>query len=156
MVRVLANYGSNVKYVFEYKGLNSRLDEIQAAVLDVKLKYLDEDTALRRKVARYYIDNIKHPEIKLPVVQNWDSHVFHVFAIQTNRRDDLQRYLSEIGVQTLIHYPIPPHKQLCYKELSSLRLPITEKIHNEILSLPISPVMTETEMKTVVNFVNLW
>ena len=132
------------------------MDEIQAAVLNVKLKYLDEDTELRRKVARYYIDNIKHPDIILPVVNDWSAHVFHLFTIRTSRRDELQKYLSEHGVQTLIHYPIPPHKQACYAEWNSLSFPITEKIHAQELSLPISPVMTEEEVKQVVKVINLF
>ena len=156
VIRSLANYGSSKKYVFDYQGLNSRLDEIQAAVLNVKLKYLDEDTELRRKVARYYIDNIKHPDIILPVVKDWDTHVFHLFTIRTSRRDELQKYLSEHGVQTLIHYPIPPHKQACYAEWNSLSFPITEKIHAQELSLPISPVMIEEEVKQVVKVINLF
>lgn len=156
VIRSLANYGSSKKYVFDHQGLNSRLDEIQAAVLNVKLKYLDEDTELRRKVARYYIDNIKHPDIILPVVKDWSAHVFHLFTIRTSRRDELQKYLSEHGVQTLIHYPIPPHKQACYAEWNSLSFPITEKIHAQELSLPISPVMTEEEVKQVVKVINFF
>jgi len=154
MVRTLANYGSSVKYVFEHQGLNSRLDEMQAAVLNVKLKYLDEDTERRKKIAKYYIDNIKHPSFTLPIVKDKDAHVFHIFPIMTERREELQKYLSENGVQTLIHYPIPPHKQKCYADWNDLHLPITEKIHNEELSLPISPVMTKEEIMIVVKIVN--
>ncbi|MHB9141132.1 MAG: DegT/DnrJ/EryC1/StrS family aminotransferase [Paludibacter sp.] len=156
MVRILANYGSNKKYICEQQGLNSRLDEIQAAVLNVKLKYLDEDLEMRKSVARYYIENIKHPDIKLPIVNDWDSHVFHIFTILSPRRDELQKYLLANDVQTLIHYPIPPHKQECYSELNHLSFPITEKIHDEELSLPISHILTNSEMKTVVDLVNLW
>jgi dTDP-4-amino-4,6-dideoxygalactose transaminase len=156
VVRALANYGSEKKYVNNYQGLNSRLDEIQAAVLRVKLQHLDEDNEKRRNVARYYIENIKHPDIKLPVVTDWNAHVFHVFTILTPRRDELQKYLAENGIQTLIHYPIPPHKQLAYKEWNAFPLPITEKIHNEVLSLPISPVMTQDEVERVVKIVNEW
>jgi len=156
VIRSLANYGSAQKYVFDYQGLNSRLDEIQAAVLDVKLKHLDEDTELRRKVAKYYIDNIKHPDIILPLVKDWNAHVFHLFTIRTSRRDELQKYLSDKGVQTLIHYPIPPHKQACYAQWNSLSLPITELIHAQELSLPISPVMTEEEVEQVVKVINLF
>lgn len=154
VVRALANYGSSKKYVFDYQGLNSRLDEIQAAVLDVKLKYIDADTQLRKDVARYYIENIKHPVIILPKVNDWDAHVFHIFPIRTSRRDELQQYLSENGVQTLIHYPIPPHKQACYEAWNNLSFPITEKIHQEELSLPMSPVMTDEEVKVVVETIN--
>jgi len=156
MVRTLANYGSKVKYVFDYKGLNSRLDEIQAAVLDVKLKHLDEDIELRRKVAHYYMDNIKHPEITLPIVSDWNAHVFHVFTILTLRRDDLQKYLTDNEIQTVIHYPIPPHKQNCYQEWNLLSMPVTEQIHNQELSLPMSPVMTNEEVKYIVETINKW
>ena len=153
-IRALANYGSSKKYVFKYIGRNSRLDEIQAAVLDIKLKHLDEDNALRKKVAKYYIENIKHPDIILPKVENWDRHVFHIFPIRCNRRDELQNYLSANGIQTIIHYPIPPHKQECYKEWNNLSFPITEQIHNEELSLPMSPVMTIREIEEVVSRIN--
>lgn len=153
-VRSLANYGSAKKYVFKYKGRNSRLDEIQAAVLDVKLTHLDEDNAVRKQIAKYYIENIKHPDIVVPSVLDWDAYVFHIFAIRCSRRDALQKYLSEQGIQTNIHYPIPPHKQECYKELNQLSFPITEKIHNEELSLPMSPAMTMEEAKIVVDVLN--
>lgn len=153
-IRALANYGSSKKYVFKYIGRNSRLDEIQAAVLDIKLKHLDEDNALRKKVAKYYIEKIKHPDIILPKVENWDSHVFHIFPIRCNRREELQNYLSANGIQTIIHYPIPPHKQECYKEWNNLSFPITEQIHNEELSLPMSPVMTIREIEEVVSRIN--
>ena len=155
-IRSLANYGSTRKYVFKYKGRNSRLDEIQAAVLDVKLKYLDEDNLRRRKVAQYYIENIKNPEIIRPKVADWDAHVFHIFSIRTENRDELQKYLTENGIQTVIHYPIPPHKQECYREWNNLSFPITEKIHDEELSLPMGPAMTEEEMKFVVDVINRW
>lgn len=155
-IRALANYGSAKKYVFRYIGRNSRLDEIQAAVLDVKLRHLDEDNALRRQVARYYMEHIKHPDIILPEVENWDRHVFHIFPIRSSRREELQKYLSENGIQTIIHYPIPPHKQECYKDWNSLSFPITEKIHAEELSLPMSHVMEEEEIRTVVDTINRW
>ena len=156
VVRAVANYGSQRKYVFKYKGRNSRLDEIQAAVLDVKLKHLDEDVAIRKQVAQYYIDHIKNPRIITPVVKDWDAHVFHIFTIRCEQRDALQQYLTENGIQTVIHYPIPPHKQECYKEWNNLSFPITEKIHQEELSLPMSPVMTEEEIKQVVEILNKW
>jgi dTDP-4-amino-4,6-dideoxygalactose transaminase len=156
IIRSLANYGSSKKYVCDFQGLNSRLDEIQAAVLDVKLRYLYEDTEKRRKVARYYIENIKHLDIKLPQVNDWDSHVFHLFPILTFRRNELQEYLTNNGVETLIHYPIPPHKQNCYKELNHLTFLITEQIHNQELSLPISPVITIDEVKKVTTLINKW
>lgn len=154
VVRAVANYGSTRKYVFKYIGRNSRLDEIQAAVLDVKLKYLDNDIAIRKQVAKYYIDHITNPEIITPIVKDWDAHVFHIFTIRCKRRNELQKYLTENGVQTIIHYPIPPHKQECYKEWNSFSFPITEQIHNEELSLPMSPVMTSEEIDYVVNILN--
>ena len=154
VVRSVANYGSTRKYVFKYLGRNSRLDEIQAAILDVKLKHLDEDVAIRKKNAKYYIDNITNPAIITPIVKDWDAHVFHIFTIRCQKRDELQKYLTEHGIQTIIHYPIPPHKQECYKEWNNLSFPITEQIHNEELSIPMSPVMTEEELKTVVDVLN--
>jgi len=157
-VRILANYGSSKKYVFKYTGRNSRLDEIQAAILGVKLRHLDEDNARRKEVAKYYIDNITNEDIILPKIKDWNSHVFHIFPILCEKRDKLQKYLLDNGVQTLIHYPIPPHKQECY-QISNLKsqisnLKITERIHNEELSLPISPVMTIEEAKVVVDLLN--
>lgn len=156
IVRAVANYGSQKKYVFKYCGRNSRLDEIQAAVLDVKLKYLDEDITIRKEVAKYYIDHITHTAIVTPIIKDWDAHVFHIFTIRTKKRDELQKYLADNGVQTIIHYPIPPHKQECYKEWNSLSFPVTEQIHDEELSLPMSPVITEEEVKTVVKVINDW
>ena len=156
MIRSLANYGSSKKYMCEFMGLNSRLDEIQAAVLDVKLKYLDKETETRRKVAEYYITNIKHRDIHLPNVMDWNSNVFHIFPILSHRRDELQSYLTENGIQTIIHYPIPPHKQICYQVFNQLSLPITERIHNEELSLPMSPVLTENEVINIVDLINRW
>lgn len=154
VIRAVANYGSQKKYVFKYCGRNSRLDEIQAAVLNVKLKYLDEDITIRKKVAKYYIDHITNPAIIIPIVKDWDAHVFHIFTIRTKKRDELQQYLADNDVQTIIHYPIPPHKQECYKEWNNLSFPITEQIHDEELSLPMSPVMTEKEVQRVVEVIN--
>ena len=153
-VRAVANYGSQRKYVFKYIGRNSRLDEIQAAVLDVKLKHLEEDLAIRKQVSKYYIDHITNPKIITPIVKDWDAHVFHIFTIRCKRRDELQKYLADNGVQTIIHYPIPPHKQECYKEWNHLSFPITEQIHNEELSLPMSPVITKEEVEKVVEVIN--
>lgn len=153
-IRSLANYGSSQKYVFQYCGRNSRLDEIQAAILDVKLKYLDEDINRRRNVAKFYIDNIKNPALILPQIKNWNEHVFHLFPIRCKDRDNLQKYLYENGVQTLIHYPIPPHKQECYKEWNNLSFPITEQIHKEELSLPIGPTMVLKDLSYIVNLLN--
>ena len=156
VIKALANYGSTEKYVCNYKGVNSRLDEIQAAVLNVKLKYLNVDTEKRRVAAQYYYNHIRNKEIVLPQVEDWKSHVFHLFPIFTRSRDDLQNYLSKNGVQTLIHYPIPPHKQVCYSEYSTISLPITERIHREELSLPISPVITKSELNIIVELINNW
>ena len=156
MVRTLANYGSSRKYVFDYCGKNSRLDDIQAAILNVKLRHLDEDNAQRKKVARYYIDNIKNPDIVLPVVKEWEANVFHIFPIRCEQRDELQQHLTENGVQTIIHYPTPPHKQKCYEEWNGMSLPITEKIHKEELSLPMSSVLSESAICKVVEILNNW
>jgi dTDP-4-amino-4,6-dideoxygalactose transaminase len=153
-IRALANYGSTRKYVFKYVGRNSRLDEIQAAVLDVKLKHLNEDNAHRQKIANYYYDHITNPLIKLPKRLPDVNNVYHLFPILCERRDELQTYLSENSVQTLIHYPIPPHQQECYKEWNNLSLPITEQIHQQELSLPISPVLPLREVELVIEMVN--
>lgn len=153
-IRALANYGSTQKYVFKYTGRNSRLDEIQAAVLDVKLKYLDEDNAHRKTIANYYYDNIDNPAIKLPQRLDDDNNVYHIFPILCEQRDELQKYLTDNGVQTLIHYPIPPHKQECYKEWNDMEFPITEQIHKQELSLPIGPAMTLDEAEKVVDLIN--
>lgn len=155
MVRALANYGSDRKYVHKYKGLNSRLDEIQAAILDEKLKYLDAENARRREVAKYYSENITNPLITLPQMPKHEKeHVWHLYVIRTAERDRLQQYLTANGIETLIHYPTPIHHQEAYKELSHLQLPITEAIHREVLSLPISPVLTDEEVQTVVKVLN--
>ncbi|MBP1663194.1 MAG: putative aminotransferase [Bacteroidetes bacterium] len=154
MVRILANYGSSHKYIFEYQGLNSRLDEIQAAILGVKLQHLNEDNERRKEIAKFYIENIKNPAVITPKVNDWNANVFHIFPVRCRQRDDLQQYLAENGIQTLIHYPVPPHKQACYKEWNLLSLPVTEQIHLEELSLAISPVLTNEEAEMVVRFVN--
>ena len=155
VIRALANYGSSKKYVNDYKGLNSRLDELQAAILRAKLPRLDADNQRRREIAQYYCENITNPDIILPVsgLQSPVS-VFHLFVIRHPRRDKLQKYLTENGIQTLIHYPIPPHKQLAYKEWSNLSFPITEQIHNEVLSLPISQIMSDEEIRVTLNLLN--
>lgn len=151
-VRALANYGSEKKYVFKYKGRNSRLDEIQAAVLDVKLRHLDEDNAHRQEIANYYYEHIQHPLITLPQRLPNANNVYHLFPVLVadGRRDALQAFLAENGIQTLIHYPIPPHKQECYKAWNHQSFPITEQIAAQELSLPISPVMTLEEAEEVV------
>ena len=153
-VRAIANYGSDRKYHHIYKGVNSRLDEIQAAVLDVKLEYLDKDNNRRREIAKYYRENIKNPAIILPETYDKNAHVWHIFAIRTDKRDELQKYLEENGIQTNIHYPTPPHKQGAYKEWENECYPISEKIHREVLSLPMSPVLTDDEVKKVVEVIN--
>lgn len=153
-IRALANYGSQKKYVFKYQGRNSRLDEIQAAILDVKLRHIDEDNEARRNVAKYYIEDINNPLITLPKVKDWNANVFHIFPVLCNYRDELQKYLSDNGIQTVIHYPIPPHKQECYKDWSTLSFPITEQIHAQELSLPMSPVMEQEDVIQVVNIIN--
>ena len=158
-VRALRNYGSDVKYHFPYRGTNSRLDEIQAAWLRVKLPHLDADNARRAEIAARYCREITNPEIALPTAVDCKrqlSNVWHVFPVRTERRDEFQAYLTEKGIQTVIHYPIPPHRQPAYTEWHDLKLPITEKIHETIISLPISPVMTEDEVGEVVLAVNDW
>lgn len=153
-IRALANYGSAQKYVNQYQGLNSRMDEIQAAFLNVKLRYLNNDTVLRQEIAKYYVQNISNDKIILPNVNKTEEHVWHLFVIRTTKRNELQNYLQENGIQTLIHYPIPLYKQECYREMSDISLPITEKIHEEVLSLPISPVMSKEEVERVVEVLN--
>lgn len=155
-IRALANYGSQKKYVFKYTGRNSRLDEIQAAVLDVKLKYLEEENARRRTVAQYYYEHLSNPSVYLPERIEDNQNVYHLFPIFSPRRDELQTYLKENGVGTLIHYPIPPHKQECYNEFGYMNLPITEKIAREELSIPIGPCITEEETAKVVSLINLF
>ena len=161
VVIALRNYGSNVKYENIYQGINSRLDEVQAALLSVKLKELDNDNQYRRTIAQYYLDNIENKHIHLPFtkgtnIESMLSHVWHIFAITTGDRKKLQEYLTLKGIQTVIHYPIPPHKQRAYKEWNDMSFPITEKIHNEVLSLPISPVMKAAEYKEVVEVINAY
>lgn len=153
-IRALANYGSQKKYVFKYKGKNSRLDEMHAAVLDVKLRHLDDDNKHRQEIAKYYYEHINNSKILLPIRLDDENNVYHIFPVLCEQRDALQKHLTDNGVQTLIHYPIPPHKQECYKEWNDKSLPITEKIHNQELSLPISPVMTIEEAAEVVKVVN--
>ncbi|MEO6838870.1 MAG: DegT/DnrJ/EryC1/StrS family aminotransferase, partial [Ginsengibacter sp.] len=155
----LRNYGSHKKYENLYQGINSRLDEIQAAFLSVKLKRLNDDNQIRRKIAQYYIGNINNSLVELPYskptnITDLESHVWHVFAVRVSNREKFQKYLSATGVQTVIHYPIPPHKQQAYIEWNNESFPISEKIHEQIISLPISPVMIEKEYKKVAELVN--
>ena len=159
VIRALANYGSQKKYVFKYIGMNSRMSELDAAVLDVKLKYLDEDNRKRQKLAAYYYDHINNPLITLPKRIPDENNVYHQFPIFCERRDELQEYLKQQGIQTLIHYPIPPHKQECYRKPTGGRLvysalPITERIHEQELSIPMNQVVTEEEAKAVVEAIN--
>lgn len=153
-VRALANYGSQKKYVFKYTGRNSRLDEIQAAVLDVKLKYLDADNRHRQMIASYYYDNINNHLISLPDRLSDENNVYHLFPILCPERDKLQKYLQSNGIGTVIHYPIPPHKQECYKGWNNLTLPVTEKIHDFELSIPIGPAITIEEASQIVDLLN--
>lgn len=154
IILALRNYGSHKKYENIYKGVNSRLDELQAAFLRIKLKDLDNANEKRRIVANQYLIKINNKNIILPVELQNNKHVWHVFAVRVSNRDEFQKYLSDKGIQTVIHYPIPPHKQLAYSELSAVSYPVSEKIHNEIISLPISPVMTTEQVEYVIEVVN--
>ncbi|HIF9399491.1 TPA: DegT/DnrJ/EryC1/StrS family aminotransferase [Photobacterium damselae] len=153
-VKALRNYGSHKKYENLYQGINSRLDEIQAAMLRVKLRYLDKETARRREIANSYRSEITNPLIELPEWNYDENHVFHLFVIRTANRDELQKYLTENNIQTVIHYPIPPHKQPAYAHWNQQTFPITEKIHQQVLSLPIDPTMTDDCIKTVIRIIN--
>ena len=154
VIRALANYGSQKKYVFRYVGINSRMSELDAAILDVKLKYLDEDNRKRQQLAAYYYETIGNPLITLPRKLSDENNVYHQFPIFCERRDELQAYLKEGGVQTLIHYPIPPHKQECYKEWNDRTYPITERIHQQELSIPMNQVVSREEAEIVVRLLN--
>lgn len=154
MIGALGNYGSERKYVFQYKGRNSRLDEIQAAVLRVKLKYLDADNALRRSIAMQYIEHIDNPLLTLPSTDYCHSSVHHIFPVLCSERERLQQHLLNQGIQTMIHYPIPPHRQQCYADMGLLSLPITERIHREELSLPINPTLQQEEIELIIEAAN--
>lgn len=154
MIATLANYGSSRKYVFDYKGRNSRLDEVQAAVLRVKLRYLDTDNARRREIAMQYAERIHNERLLLPSMEYCKQSVHHIFPVLCKQRDELQKHLLEHGVQTMVHYPIPPHRQLCYKEMAELQLPITEQIHAEELSIPLNQTLTEEEVETIIDVLN--
>lgn len=156
LVRVLANYGSSKKYVFDYIGENSRLSEMDAAVLDVKLRHLDDDNNRRKQIARQYYEGIKNSLIKWPEILSDEQNVFHIFPIFTEKRDELQLYLTQNEIQTLIHYPIPPHKQAAYKEWNNLSFPVTEAIHKTELSLPMSPCLTDEQVAYVIKVLNEW
>lgn len=154
VIRMLRNYGAKTKYVNDLQGLNSRLDEIQAALLLVKLKHLDEDNNRRREIAKKYLTQLSNPKVILPKVPDFEAHVFHLFVVRTDNRDEFQKYLTENGVGTLIHYPIAPHKQKAFSEWNHLSFPATEMIHETVVSIPISPVMTEEEVERVIEVVN--
>jgi dTDP-4-amino-4,6-dideoxygalactose transaminase len=160
VVRALGNYGSRQKYHNDYQGLNSRLDEMQAAFLSVKLKYIDAENARRDDIARQYLREITNPLVQMPFVRPVAnpsaklSHVWHLFVVRTKHREKLQRHLHENKIQTVIHYPIPPHQQKAYEYLNAVKLPLTEAIHQEVLSLPISPVLSEREVSMVIGAVN--
>ncbi len=154
-IRAIANYGSEKKYYNIYPGINSRMDELQAAFLSIKLKYLDKENQIRREITKYYIENINNTHILLPKHPlNDEEHVWHLFVIRHLKRDDLKKYLEKNGVQTMIHYPIPPHKQKAYKKYNDLILPITELIHKEVLSLPMSPILDKKEQDVIIFLLN--
>jgi len=153
-IKALRNYGSQKKYYNLYKGFNSRLDEIQSAVLSIKLKHLDQENSRRKEISAYYSQNIKNPSITLPEQPLSQEHVWHLYVVLTAERNRFQQYLNDHGVQTVVHYPVAPHHQAAYKELSTLNLPISEKLHQQVLSLPISPIMTDEQVQIVVNEVN--
>jgi dTDP-4-amino-4,6-dideoxygalactose transaminase len=149
-VAALRNYGSEVKYRHVYQGINSRLDELQAALLRVKLKYLDEDTARRRQIALRFRAGIHHPQIRLPAVASEDGHVWHLFVVRCAQRDALQRHLQAHGIHSQVHYPIPPHRQSAYPGLHGLSLPLTEQLHEEVLSLPIGPTLRDEDVDRII------
>ena len=153
-INVLRNYGSEKKYFNQFQGVNSRLDELQAGLLSVKLKYLQAETEIRRSIANAYLEGINNTNLILPVVSDPDSHVWHLFVLRTSNRDKFHQFLFDNGVQTVIHYPVPPHKQSAYKSMNSLNLPITEEIHKTILSIPIDISMSDEDVNTVINACN--
>lgn len=156
VIQSLRNYGSEAKYKNEFIGVNSRLDEVQAAFLNVKLPHLDAENNVRKSIAKRYLAEIKNDKLVLPFWNLTDNHMFHLFVVRTENRDDLQRFLLEKGIQTMIHYPIPPHQQKAFSNRNHLSFPITEKIHKEVLSLPISTVMTKDEVDFVVSILNTY
>jgi dTDP-4-amino-4,6-dideoxygalactose transaminase len=149
-IAALRNYGSDVKYRHLFQGLNSRLDEMQAALLRVKLKYLDEDIAWRRRVARRYREGVRHPHIQLPDVAREEQHVWHLFVVRCTRRDALLRHLQAHGIQSQVHYPVPPHRQPAYAALRDAPLPLTERLHDEVLSLPMGPTLSDAAVERVI------
>lgn len=153
-IRILANYGAEIRNHNIYDGTNSRLDEFQAALLDVKLKYLDSDNERRRFIAKKYRENIKNELIVLPQTYDEKAHVWHIFAVRTKDREHLKNYLAQNGIEALVHYPVPPHKQECNKQYNHLSFPITEEIHKNILSIPMSPVLTDDEADFIIEKLN--
>lgn len=154
LLKALRNYGSHKKYENIHTGINSRLDEIQSAMLSVKLKYLDRETSRRKEIATRYINGITNKLITLPIVKNEEHHVWHLFVVSCEKRDHFQKFLASNGVQTLVHYPIPPHKQIAYKEWNNINLPITEKIHSSVLSLPMDPTLSDEDVDKVISIIN--
>ncbi|MBQ4445842.1 MAG: DegT/DnrJ/EryC1/StrS family aminotransferase [Prevotella sp.] len=154
VVRALGNYGSSKKYHFDYLGKNSRLDELQAALLRIKLKYLDQDNEYRQQIALRYIREINNPLLRLPSEEYAKNSVHHIFPVLCEQRDRLQEYLREHGVETIIHYPIPPHQQPCYAAWNTLQLPVTEQIHQQELSIPLHPLLTEEEITYIIDLLN--
>tara|TARA_R110002073_G_scaffold128999_1_gene274972 strand:+ start:22090 stop:23196 length:1107 start_codon:yes stop_codon:yes gene_type:complete len=155
VVRSIANYGSSDKYTNKYKGINSRLDEIQAGFLRIKLPYLDEENKIRRTIAKKYLNSIKSKHIHLPLFpENEEEHVWHLFVVRVKKRNHFREYLHEKGVESLIHYPIPPHKQMAYKEFNHYNLPITEQMHEEVVSIPLNSALTETEINSIISILN--
>lgn len=152
VIRALGNYGSSRKYVFDYQGRNSRIDELQASILEAKLPHLDDDNARRKEIATFYINKVKNPLIRMPKTDR--NSVWHIFPVLSPRRDELQQYLRDHGVETQIHYPIPPHKQRCYADWNSLSLPITELIHAQELSIPCHQAMTQEEADFIADLLN--
>ncbi|MFI0431009.1 DegT/DnrJ/EryC1/StrS family aminotransferase [Mariniflexile sp. HMF6888] len=154
IINKLRNYGRKSSYENDIKGYNCRLDELQAAFLRIKLKYLDTDNDVRREIAKLYLKKINNSDIVLPKYEGFQQHVFHLFVIRSKKRDELKKYLFENGIETLIHYPIPIYKQLAYNEFKGYYFPITEKIHAEVLSIPINPVILEREVNMVIKVLN--
>ncbi|WBX38185.1 DegT/DnrJ/EryC1/StrS family aminotransferase [Acinetobacter schindleri] len=160
MLKALRNYGSHEKYKNLVQGVNSRLDEIQAVMLNVKLKYLDQEIQHRRYIANLYLNGIKNPLVQLPLINTnaevYEQHVWHLFVVRTQHREALQKHLTNHGIQTLIHYPIPPHQQQAYQEWNNLSYPLTEAMHKEVLSLPIGPTLTGQDAEKIIALVNDW
>lgn len=156
MIVQLRNYGSSEKYVHNTKGFNNRLDEVQAAMLSIKLPFLDEDNAKRREIVKRYLTEIDNPRIQLPFYDQSENHVFHVFVVRVSEREDFISFLDKNNIGYLIHYPKPPHKQVALQEFNGLQLPITESIHRHVVSIPMSPVMSDDEVTQVINLLNTY